>query len=169
MMQRLMKFMHTMGAIGMMGAMACLLVLLAYLPEPAALAEYALLRAVMNGIAQYVFLPSLAITVFAGLIAMALNRGYQNAGWALVKLATGVLIFEGALMAVQGPLQNEAELSARALAGEIDASQLGTTRGPEWNSLWVMMGIATVNVVLGVWRPRFARRKAAAKSASSVP
>jgi uncharacterized membrane protein len=161
-MQRLMKFLHTMGAIGMMGAMACLLVLLTHLPEPAALAEYARMRAAMDGIARWVFLPSLAITVATGLLALSLNRGYHNAGWALVKLATGVLIFEGGLMAVQGPLQNEAELAARALAGEIETAVLGATRGPEWNSLWVMMGVATANVVLGVWRPRFARRKAPA-------
>jgi membrane-bound ClpP family serine protease len=69
-----MKFMHTMGAIGLMGAMACLLVLSNFLPPPTPLRECALMRAAMGGIAAWIFLPSLALTLIAGLLAMAVNR-----------------------------------------------------------------------------------------------
>jgi hypothetical protein len=152
-----MKFMHTMGAIGLISAMACLLVLLSFTPAPASLSEYALMRAAMAGIATCIFLPSLGLTLIAGLLAIAVNRGYHSAGWAWAKLLSGVLVFEWGFAAIQGPMQQEAELSARALAHEVDPGTLGTSLGAEWNSLWIMLAIATANVTLGIWRPRLIR------------
>ena len=156
-MRRLMKFLHTMGAIGLMGAMACLLVLLSFTPAPASLSEYALMRAAMGGIATCIFMPSLGLTLIAGLLAIGVNRAYHNAGWAWVKLFSGLLVFEWGLAAIQGPMQQEAELSARALAREVDPATLGASLVAERNSLWIMLAIATANVILGVWRPRLSR------------
>jgi hypothetical protein len=156
-MRRLMKFLHTMGAIGLMGAMACLLLLLSFTPAPVSLSEYALMRAAMGGIATWIFLPSLGLTLIAGLLAIGVNRAYHNAGWAWVKLFSGLLVFEWGLAAIQGPMQQEAELSARAVAHEVDPATLGASLGAEWNSLWVMLAIATANVILGIWRPRLTR------------
>jgi hypothetical protein len=156
-MRRLMKFMHTMGAIGFIGAMACLLVLLSFTPAPASLSEYAVMRQAMGGVATWIFLPSIGLTLIAGLLAMAVNRAYQSAGWAWAKLVSGVLVFEWGFAAIQGPMQQEAELSARALAHEIDPSALAASLGAEWGSLWVMLVVATVNVILGIWRPRLTR------------
>jgi hypothetical protein len=152
-----MKFMHTMGAIGLIGAMSCLLVLIGFLPAPSSLSEYALMRAAMGGIATWIFLPSLGLTLVAGLLAMGVNRAYHSAGWAWAKLASGILVFEWGFAAIQGPMQQEAELSARALAHEVDPATLAASLGAEWKSLWVMLAIATVNVVLGIWRPRLTR------------
>lgn len=156
-MRRLMKFLHTMGAIGLAGAMACLLVLLGLTPSPEALPQYALMRGAMGEIARWVFLPSLAITLLSGLVAIAIHRGFHNAGWAWAKLATGVLMFEWGFVGVQGPMQQEAELAAQALAGQGDAALLGLSLGAEAMSLWALLAVATVNVVLGVWRPRFTK------------
>jgi len=154
-----MKFLHTMGAIGLMGAMACLLVLFGFLPAPTSLPEYALMRAAMSGIATWIFLPSFGLTLIAGLLAMAVNPAYHSAGWAWVKLLSGVLVFEWGFAAIQGPMQQEAELSARALAHEVDPATLAASLGAEWKSLWVMLALATANVILGVWRPRLTRLK----------
>jgi hypothetical protein len=129
-----------------MGAMACLLVLLGFTPAPASLSEYALMRTAMGGIATWIFLPSLGLTLFAGLLAMGINSVYQNAGWAWAKLVSGILVFEWGFAAIQGPMQQEAELSSRALAHEVDPATLGTSLGAEWNSLWVMLPVATANV-----------------------
>jgi len=153
-MRRLLKFMHTIGAIGLMGSMACLLVLLALSPAPTSLAEYALIRGAMGAIATWVFQPSLLLTLVAGLLAIALNRTYHNAGWAWVKLATGILIFEWSLVGVLGPIQAEAERSADAVAGHVTPVILAESPSAERNTLWMMLAIATVNVVFGVWRPR---------------
>jgi uncharacterized membrane protein len=156
-MRRWLKFLHTMGAIGLMGAMACLLVLLRFAPAPTSLSQYAAMRSAMGDIATWIFLPSLAVSLIAGLLAMSVNRAYHNAGWAWVKLFSGLLVFEWGLAGIQGPMQQEAELSARALAQEVDPATLGASLGAESNSLWIMLAIATANVVLGIWRPRLTR------------
>jgi len=156
-MRRLMKFLHTMGAIGLMGAMACLLVLLWVMPDTSSLPEYARMRAAMGAIATWIFLPSLGLTLIGGLLAIAVNRAFHNAGWAWAKLASGILIFEWGFAAVQGPMQQEAELSARALAHEVDVASLAATLDAERTSLWVLLAVATANVILGIWRPRLTR------------
>jgi hypothetical protein len=135
-MRRLLKFLHTMGAIGLMGAMACLIVLLSLTPPPDALAGYALMRGAMGAVATWIFLPSLALTLVAGLLAVAFHPGFREAGWAWVKLATGVLVFEGGFVGIQGPMQEEARRSAAALRGEIDPATLtGCARGRAQHAL----------------------------------
>ncbi|KQP09831.1 hypothetical protein ASF28_01220 [Methylobacterium sp. Leaf99] len=160
-MRRTLKFLHTMGAIGLMGAMACLVVMLSFTPPPAVLAGYALMRGAMGAVASWIFLPSLALTLLAGLLALA-QRAFHNAGWAWVKLATGVLMFEGGLVYVQGPMRQEADLSAAALAGHGDPALLGQALEGEGGTLWLLLAVATVNVVLGIWRPRLIRPPARA-------
>ena len=163
-MRRLLKFLHTMGAIGLMGAMAALLVMLSFTPSPTALAEYALMRGAMGAVATWIFFPSLGATLVAGLLAIAVTRGFHNAGWAWLKAATGILVFESGFVGVLGPMQQEAEQSAGALAGKVDPATLAQSLGPERNTLWVLLAIATANVVLGIWRPRLMRFQASAGS-----
>lgn len=111
----------------------------------------------MSGIATWILLPALGLTLVAGLFAMALTTAYQNAGWAWVKLATGILIFE-AFFHVQGSIRDEAGRSARALAGEVDPATLGGSIGAERATLWLLLAVALANVGLGIWRPRLTRR-----------
>ena len=102
-------------------------------------------------------MPSLGLTLVAGLLAIAVNRAFHDAGWAWAKLAMGVLVFEWGFVSVVGPLQHEAEQSARALAGEIDPATLAGELGTRRATLWVFLAIAMANIVLGVWRPRLTR------------
>jgi hypothetical protein len=111
----------------------------------------------MGNIATWIFLPSLALTLVAGLLAIGVNPAFHSAGWAWAKLASGILVFEWGFAAIQGPMQQEAELSARALSGEVDAVTLGASLGAEQNSLWVLLAVATANVIFGIWRPRLTR------------
>ena len=143
-----------MGAIGLMGAMASLLVLFAVAPPPTALSEFVLIRGAMAAIATWVFFPSLALTIIAGLLAIAFNRGYHNAGWAWVKLASGVLIFEGGFLYILSPMQEEAKRSAAALAAHADPATLAGSLGAERNTLWLLLAVAAANVALGIWRPK---------------
>lgn len=156
-MRRLLKFFHTMGSAGLLGAMAALVVMLGLAPPPTALPGYAAIRGAMGAVATWIFLPALALTLLSGLLAMALNRAYLNAGWAWVKLATGVLMFEGGLVYVQGPMRREAEQSARALAGLADPGLLATALEGERGTLWVLLAVSAANVALGIWRPRILR------------
>ena len=156
-MRRLLKFLHTIGSAGLLGAMAALVVLLSLAPAPGALPGYAAIRGAMGAVATWIFLPALAVTLMSGLLAMALNRAYLNAGWAWLKLATGVLMFEGGLVYVQGPMKREAEQSAQALAGTLDPAVLAVSLPGERGTLWVLLAVATANVALGIWRPRVLR------------
>jgi len=156
-MRRFLKFLHTMGAIGLMGAMACLLVLMSFAPPPASLSGYALIHGAMAAIATWILFPSLALTLISGLLAIAANRAFHNAGWAWVKLATGILMFEGGFAYALGPIQEEAERSANALAGKLDPAALTGSYGAEQNSLWVLLAVSAANVILGIWRPRLTR------------
>jgi hypothetical protein len=149
-----------MGAIGLMGAMASLLVMLSLMPPTSSLAAYAAMRGAMGAIATWVFFPSLGLTLIAGLLAIGLHRGFHNAGWAWLKAATGILVFESGFVGILGPMQREASQSAAALAGKVDPATLAQSLGPERNTLWVILAIATLNVVLGIWRPRLMRRAA---------
>jgi hypothetical protein len=157
--RKLLKFLHTLGAVGLMGAMASLLVFLSSAPPPTSLVAYASIRGAMGAIATWIFFPSLGITLIAGLLAIAFNRAYIDAGWAWVKAASGLLVFESGFIGVLGPMQEEAKRSTGALAGQIDPATLGRSLSAERNTLWILLAIATLNVMLGVWRPRLGRRR----------
>jgi hypothetical protein len=157
-MRRLLKFLHTMGAIGMMGAMAAMLVILSFTPAPAgSVNHYALMRITLGGVAEWLLLPSMTLVLLSGIGSMAITPAFHGAGWVMLKLVSGLLIFKGILLSIQGSAQKEAALSAGALAGDVDPVLLGGDLGSEWGALWVVMVIATANVVLGVWRPRLSR------------
>jgi uncharacterized membrane protein len=158
-MRYLLKFLHTTGAIGMMGAMACLGVMLVFLPPPTALAEYAAVRGAMASAATWIFMPSLGVTLVAGLLAIAASPTFHNAGWAWVKAASGILLFESGFVGVLGPMQREATNSAKAMTGQFDQAMLGVSLGAETMTIWILLAVATANVVLGVWRPRLIRRR----------
>lgn len=161
---RLLKFLHDLGAIGLTGALLALLVLLAVMPEPAAIAGYAAVRQAMRAIADWLFLPSLGLVIVSGLFALAANQAYMNSGWALTKLATGIIIFEGGLVGVNGPMRREAERAAKALADNEPLAIAGGTMHSETLAVSVLLVVAAVNVALAVWRPRFRRRTGDAKS-----
>lgn len=153
-MRRLLKFLHTLGAVGLMGAMACFLVALTFAPPPAALDAQVALMGAMGRIATWVFLPSLALTLIAGLLSMAVNPGFHDVGWVWIKAGTGILVFEGGFTAVIGPIQAAAKAAAGAAAGHVDPAVLARAFGGERLALWALMGVALANVALGVWRPR---------------
>jgi hypothetical protein len=155
--RHLLKFLHTIGAIGLMGSMASLLVLLSLAPPPDALAEYALIRGAMGSIATWIFFPSLGLTLIAGLIALGYSKAYHNAGWAWAKAISGILVFESGFVGILGPMQREAERSADALAGKIEPSTLAASLTAERNTLWILLAVATANVIFGIWRPRLTK------------
>ena len=156
-MRALLKFLHTLGAIGMMGSCACLLVLMRLTPQPLDLANYAQMRGAMAAIVTWIFFPALIVTLAAGLLAIAINRSFQNAGWAWAKLATGVLLFEAGMAYLVGPIQEEAKRSASALAGQLDPASITGSYGSERGTIWFVLVISTVNIVLAIWRPRLTR------------
>jgi len=100
---------------------------------------------------------------------MALTPAFHNAPWALVKLDTGILVFEWGFVGVQGPMQAEAKRSAAALAGSLNSAALADALSAERGSLWILIGIAALNVVLGVWRQRTLRPGVASAEPAPTP
>lgn len=160
-MRKALKFIHTIGGIGLTGALVVQLLMLQNMPPVESLEAYAGIRGQMGLISRWILFPSLAAVLVSGLLSMAWTDAFHSQGWVWMKLALGVSVFEGTLIAVQGPAVREAARAAQALAGELDPVLLGLTTPSEWKSTLVILGVAIVNVVLAVWRPRFAARKAA--------
>lgn len=158
-MKKTFKFLHTLGSVGMLGALAGMLVMHSLFPAPGDAVELATLRLANARLAEWLLLPSLGLVLVSGLLAMAVGPGFHNAGWAWLKLALGVVMFEGTLLAVQGPAERSAELAHQVLAGELPAAALAQTLASEWYSLWIITGLALLNILLGIWRPRLSRRR----------
>jgi hypothetical protein len=155
-----MKFLHTMGAIGLMGGMACLVAVISVSPPLSSPPAYAATVGVMSVIATWILFPALAVTLISGLLAIAVNPGFHDAAWAWLKAATGILLFEGGLLYVVGPIQDQAKRSAGALAGHLSAAPPALPFAAERGTLWLLLAVTTANVVLGVWRPRLFPRSA---------
>jgi hypothetical protein len=115
----------------------------------------------MGAVAKWVFMPSLGLTLIAGLLAIAASPAFHNAGWAWLKAATGILLFESGFVGVLGPMEREAARSAKVFAGE-NVTSLAPIFSSERNVLIVLFLLSLANVVLGVWRPRLVRQAKAA-------
>jgi hypothetical protein len=142
------KAMHEIASIGFGGGLAACLVI-NLVANRASPVEFAVARHVFAAIAQYVLVPSMAIVVASGLIALAATRGYQDAGWAWLKALLGLSVFEATLLIV-GSSRKQAELTAAAS----DPSLLDALLRSERNTLWLLIALSVANVVLAVWRPR---------------
>lgn len=156
--RRILKTLHWFGAIGLTGALASYMILLATAPDDS-LADYAIVRSNIEVISGWLLVPSLAIALMSGLLAMAVYSPFQKAGWVWAKTVLGLPMFEGTLATIDSTAQRAAALSAQAAAGDADPSLLSEMLAREWRALWFIMALAIAQTVLGVWRPRRRRRR----------
>lgn len=158
-MKRLLKFTHEVGGVGLMGAVLTQLIL-SYRAEGLSAAEYATMRQAILYVSEWLLLPSLLVVLMSGLFAMAIHSPFHDAGWVWAKAATTVLVFEGTLVAVQGPARTAAEVAAELAAGDLtNAALMDDILRHERGGLWVVLVLSLVNIGLAVWRPRFRRRR----------
>jgi hypothetical protein len=155
--RRALKILHEVASAGIIGALAVHIVLLVA-ARPMGPVEYAAIRQGIDLVARWVLLPSLALVLLSGLLAMAVHSPFHNAGWAWLKAATGVLMLEGTLGAINATARDAALLAAKVARGEADGSAMADVLRHEWGGLWVILGLSLGNVVLGVWRPRLTGR-----------
>jgi hypothetical protein len=155
-MQRALKALHELAAIGVLGSLACCLVLTATAPKQS-LVGYAAVRQGIAAITHWILVPSLALVLVSGLLAIAVNRAYHDALWAWVKAMLGIGMFEGSLLTVGASARRAADLSAMAVSGQGDAAQLAQVVRTEWGGLWVLLVLSVANILLAVWRPRLRR------------
>lgn len=154
MLRKLLKILHEIGSVGVLGSFAACIVLVARVPTHT-LAAYAALRQCVAAITEWLLVPSLALVLISGLLAIAATNAYKDAGWVWVKALLGISMFEGTLLTVAATARQAAALAAQAAAGEGSNTQLAQLLHTEWNGLWLLLALSVANIVLAVWRPRF--------------
>jgi len=153
MLRKILKFLHEVGAIGVLGAIASCIVLVATAPTQS-LAQFAVVRQSIVAVQQWILLPSLLLVLVSGLLSIAANGVFMNAGWAWIKALLGVSMFEGSLLTISSRSREAAELSALAVTGQGDPQLLAEALRTEWGGLWIIGAVSVANIVLAVWRPR---------------
>ena len=146
--RRSLKALHEVAAFGSGGGLAACLVIGAT-ANTASPVAFAAARDAIAAVARYVLVPSLAVVLITGLLAIAANRGFHSAGWAWAKALLGVSVFEGTLLTV-GATTKQAELAAAGADPTLLASLLHSER----TTLWLLLSLTVVNVVLAIWRPK---------------
>lgn len=150
-----MKALHEISSIAFGGALlACLVINVT--AERGAGAAFDAARHLYAAIANYVLIPSMAVVVVSGLLALAATRGYLNAGWAWVKALLGLSVFQATLVVVAAG-SRQGEIAAAAGAG--DAALLDSLLRSERHTLILLIVLSLANVVLAVWRPKFSKKR----------
>ncbi len=158
-MRKIVKILHTLAAGGLIGGLLGYMVLLGAGPHETA-AAYANTRASIAALSNYVLLPSLAVALVSGLLSMVVHRPYLDTRWAWLKAAMGILMFKGVLTIVGAKAEHAAVVARRIANGEAAPDVLEAALALEWYTLATVMALSVANVILGVWRPRLARRPA---------
>jgi hypothetical protein len=106
-------------------------------------------------IMNWLLMPSLVAVLLSGLLAIAANSVYHNAGWAWVKALSGIAMFEGSFLVIGASTRRVAEISTALASGHADA--VHAIDRSEWGTLWLLLALSIANIGLAVWRPRFTR------------
>jgi uncharacterized membrane protein len=157
-MRKATKILHTLASAGMVGAVLGYIVILLAAPQDTP-AAYANARAAIAALCDYLLLPSLAIALMSGLLAMVVHQPFQEQRWVWLKALLGLSLFEATLGIIQAKAGDAADLSARIAAGATDQQALlSEAIRHEWGTLAAILALVAANVVIGVWRPRLRGR-----------
>ena len=78
--RRILKALHEIAAIGLAGGLATCLVI-GMTANVASHAEFVAARLAIAAVARYVLMPSLALVLVTGMLAMLATRAFKDAGW----------------------------------------------------------------------------------------
>lgn len=156
MLPRILKFLHEIGGVGVGGSLGACIVLVATAPTRS-LVAYAAVRQGIAAVTQWLLVPSLALVLVSGLLALAVTQAYHSAGWAWVKALLGIGMFEGTLLTIDASARKAAALSALAATGAGDPALLAQVIRTERGGLCLLLALSIANIALAVWRPRFGR------------
>lgn len=166
-MRKTLKILHTVAACGLIGGLAGYMILLFAAPQETP-AAYADLRQSIAAISNYLLLPSLAVGVMSGLLAMMVHRPFLDKRWVWLKAAMGILMFKGVLTIV-GAKADHAAVVSRDIANGLPVTEvLDDAIVLEWWTLAIVMALSLANVVIGIWRPKLTGRQARKRAAPTV-
>ena len=155
--RKLVKILHTLAAFAYAGGIAAYLFVLMAAPEVTDVSQHLALRTSLAFVAKWLIIPGMVVVLVSGLVAMMLHYPFMEQGWVWLKAVSGVLVFEASLASIEAPARRAKEAAERAVAGEFDLAELSGLIQDEWMALWILLGLAVANTVLGVWRPRLTR------------
>jgi len=156
-MRRTLKFLHTVAACGLVGAFLAYLIVLAFAPQGTPLA-YAQMRQTVGAISNWLLLPSMAVALISGLLAMMVHKPFAELRWVWAKAVLGLSLFEATLAIIGSKATSAAEEAERIVRGESDAAALASIVANEWPTLYVLLALSAAQIALGVWRPRLGAR-----------
>lgn len=156
--RKLVKILHSLAALAYGGGIAAYLFVLLAAPEATDISQHLTLRTSLAFVSKWLIVPGMVVAVISGLIAMMVHYPFMEQPWVWAKALSGLLIFEATLASIEAPARRAKVAAERAAAGEVDGAELAALIQDEWTALWILLGLAVANVVLGIWRPRFRRR-----------
>lgn len=89
---------------------------------------------------------------------MAAHRPFMDTRWAWLKALLGLSLFEATFAIVQSKASAAAAEAAKILTGNSEPGSLAVVIANEWGSLGAIMALSVAQIVLGIWRPRLAKR-----------
>jgi len=152
--RRVVKLLHTVAAAGVIGTLLAQMALISSLSVDAHPQTVASVRASVAHLADTVLLPSVAAALISGLLAVIVHRPFTLQGWVWFKGLLALSMFEGSLLGIVGPANRAAEIAARIAAGTAEQATLAEATRGERGSLFVILSVALLNVVIGIWRPQ---------------
>ena len=157
-MRKAVIILHSLASSGRIGGLAAYMVVLVWAPQGTA-AQYADMRQVIAVISNYILVPSLGVALVTGLVAMMVQRAFQEMRWVWAKAVLGLAMFEATLAVIQGKANEGLALAQKVASGSETAEALKVALSSEWTSLYALMALSLAQVILGVWRPALYRRK----------
>jgi hypothetical protein len=162
-MRKTIKILHSLASCGLIGGLAAYMIVLLWAPQ-ATPDQYADIRQTIAALSDYVLIPSLGVALVTGLVAMMVQRAFQDMRWVWVKAVLGLAMFEATLAVIQSKAAYAAQVSRQIADGaetqEALTAALNAALSSEWTSLIAIMALSVAQVVLGVWRPALHSRKA---------
>ena len=160
-MRKVLKILHTLASCGLLGGLAAYMIVLMWAPQASA-QQFADVRRTISALCDYVLIPSLAVALVTGLVAMMVHRAFQEMRWVWLKALMGFALFEATLAVVQSKAGAAASLSAQVLEGAATRESIDAVLSAEWTTLFALTALSVAQVVVGVWRPPLKSRRVAA-------
>lgn len=163
-MRKSLKFVHTVATAVLVGALLLQLAI-AYRYAGLAPADAATIEArqLMADVARWVTTPSMAVVVLTGLLLMSLNATFMSAGWVWAKALIGLLLVKGVITLVDPAARELALLAAQGASNAEAMAELARFVRMERGGAWVALLLCLTAIAFGIWRPRLASARAAAR------